>query len=222
MNDNSYEAYKKSLSRSRKQSKALHDGKIQLVLGICFFLYLLWILPFRTGDVSRIRGDEVKAGNPYGHIQVYYIDRLHILRARTDTNSGQIYCIAKFADCDQNEWVLSFSPGRNEQLAERIRLSSSLESELDLTVYGYFQLEALEDLPFEADSFFSVYADKYANAEGSNLLSLNADYLCERSDNPVSKLLSRPGIPLVSLVVGLIGILWGGFLLIKYQKRETN
>lgn len=221
MSDNSYEEYKKNLSRSNKRSWDLHRGKVLLIIGICFMLYLLFILPFNAGNVNRIRGDELKAGGTYDRVRVYYIDELHVLRAKTDTDNGRVYGIARFADSDQNEWVLLFTPGTNERLADLIRLSGSIESEFDLTVNGYFRLEPLEDLPFAADSFFSVYAGKYGNADGSNLLSLNADYLCERGDNYTQAALLRRGIPLLSLVVGLIGIFWGGFLLIRNQKRKA-
>ncbi len=221
MSDNSYEEYKKNLSRSNKRSRDLHRGKGLLIIGICFLLYLLFILPFNAGNVNRIRGDEIKAGSIYDRVRVYYIDQLHVLCAKTDTDNDRIYCIARFADRDQNEWVLLFTPGTNERLADLIRLSDSIESEFDLTVNGYFRLEPLDDLPFAADSFFSIYADKYGNADGSNLLSLNADYLCERGENYTQAALLRRGVPLLSLVVGLIGVLGGVFLLIRNQKHKT-
>lgn len=224
MNGSSYEEYKKDLSRSQKRHSALHDGKIQLVLGICFILYLLYVLPFHAGDLDRIHGDELKAGNAYGRAftpaKVFYADELHILRAKPDTDDGQIYCIAKFLDCDNNEWILSFTPGKNERLAERIRLADTFEGEFDLTVSGYLRMESLEDLPFEADSFLSVYGRKYADADGSNLLSLNADYLCNMDENYTQAVLFRPGYPLVSLIVGLIGIVWGSYRLVKYRKKK--
>lgn len=219
MSENNYEDYKKNLSRSSKQRSSLHRGKVLLAVGICFLLYLLLILPFRPGNVSEIAGNTIKSSNPYGILRVYYIDDLRILRAKTDTDSGQIYCIAAFTDCDQNEWVLSFSPGRNADLAKRIRLSNSFADELTITVSGYFKIEALEDLPFEADSFFSVYGSGCANADGSNMLNLNADYLCAKNESPVLTELSHPGIPFGSMIAGLVGVLYGSFLLIR--NRET-
>ena len=78
----------------------------------------------------------------------------------------------------------------------------------------------MEDLPFGADSFYSVYAGKYADAEVSNLLSMNADYLCERTENYTLAVLFRRGIPLRSFIVALFGVLYGGFLLIRNQKRK--
>lgn len=225
MNGSSYEEYKKNLSRSQKRHSALHDGKIQLVLGICFILYLLYVLPFHAGDLGRIHGDELKAGNAYGReftpVKVFYADELHILRAKPDdTDDGQIYCIAKFFDCDQNEWILSFTPGKNKRLAERIRLADTFEGEFDLTVSGYLRMESLEDLPFEADSFLTVYGRKYADADVSNLLSLNADYLCDLDENYMQAVLFRPGYPLGSLIAGLVSTVWGISRLVRYRKQK--
>lgn len=221
MSDNGYEEYKKDLSRSLKSKEDSRRGKILLIVGACFLVYLLVILPFHAGNVSEIRGDEVKAGKEYYPIHVYYIEDLQILRAKTDTD-GSLYCIAKFLDRDGKEWILCFTPGNDKRLAEHIQLTSSFEKEFDLTIKGYFQLGYLEDLSFGADSFYSVYAGKYADAEASNLLSLNADYLCERTENYTLAVLCRRGIPLGSLVVGLASVLFGGLLLIRNQKHKME
>ena len=221
MNESSYEEYKKNLFRDQKKRNGLHDGKIQLVIGICLLLYTLFILPFHADNAHEICGDEMKAGKAYYPQKVYYIENLQILRAKLDTENNNIYCIAKFLDRDQNDWIILFTPGRDEQLAERIRLSSSFKDELNLTTSGYFQLEYLEDLPFAADSFYSVYGSNYADADGRNMLSMNAEYLCGRYDNYTLQALLRPGIPLGSFVFGLIGVISGGFLLFRNRSRKA-
>lgn len=221
MNESNYEEYKKNLSKDRKKRNGLHNGKIQLVVGICMLLYTLYILPFHAGDVREIRGDEVKAGKNYYPEKVYYIENLQLLRAKTDTDDDKVYCIAKFADRDQNDWIILFTPGKNKQLEERIRLSSSFEVELNISTSGYFQLQYLEDLPFGADSFYSVYSGKYADAEGQNMLSLNAEYLCSKYDNYTLQALLRPGIPLVGFVAGMLGTIFGGLSLIRNRSRKT-
>lgn len=86
MSDNSYEEYKKDLTSSEKSKENNRSGKILLIVGTCFLVYILVILPFHAGNVSEIRGDEVKAAREYYPIQVYYIEDLHILRAKTDTD----------------------------------------------------------------------------------------------------------------------------------------
>lgn len=219
MSDNSYDEYKKDLSHKLKSNENHRKGKIMLIVGALLLVYLLVILPFNAGNVSEIRGNEVKAGKEYYRIHVYYIENLQLLRAKTDTD-GSLYCIAKFLDCDGKEWILCFTPGNDKKLAESIQLMSSFEQEIDFTINGYFQLGYLEDLSYGADSFYSVYAGKYADAEASNVLSLNADYLCPGFENYTLAVLSRPGIPLGSLVPGLIGVLYGGFLLIRNPKRK--
>lgn len=221
MNESSYEEYKKNFSRDQKKHNGLHRGKILLVLGVIFLLYTLFILPFHADNVNEIRGAEMKAGKDYYPEHVYYIEDLQILRAKTDAGDGQIYCVARFLDRDQNDWIISFTPGSNEQLAERIKISSSFENELNLTTSGYFQIKPLEDFPFEADSFFTVYGRKYADAEGSNMLSMNAKYLCEKNDSYILQILFHPGIPLGSLVTGLVGVLYGAFSLIRNRTRKT-
>ncbi len=221
MNESSYEEYKKNLSHDQKKHDGLRSGKIRLAVGICLLLYTLYILPFRADNVCEIYGDEVKAGKAYYPQKVYYIENLQILRAKTDSDNNNIYCIAKFLDRDQNDWIILFTPGRNEQLAERIRLSSSFENELNLTISGYFQLQYLETLPFAADSFYTVYGSKYADTEGQNMLSLNAEYLCS-DGNYTLRILLRPGIPLASLVCGIIGVILGGFALLRNRSHKTG
>ncbi len=220
MNESNYEEYKKNLSRDQTKHNALRNGKVQLIVGICLLLYTLFILPLHADNVYEIKGSEMKAGKAYYPQKVYYIENLQLLRAKTDADDDQLYCIAKFSDRDQNEWIFSFSPGRNKQLAEQIRLSASSENELHLTTGGYFQLQYLEDLPFEADSFYSVYGSDYAEAEGQNMLSMNAQYLCKASGNYTLQALLRPGIPLVSLICGMIGVISGGISLIRNRSRK--
>lgn len=221
MNESSYEEYKKNLFRDQKKRDGLRSGKVRLVVGTCFLLYTLCILPFHADNVCAIRGDEMTAGKTYNPEKVYYIENLQLVRAKTDADAGQIYCIAKFLDCDQNDWIISFTPGRNKQLAEQIKLSGSFENELNLTISGYFLLEYLEDLPFEADSFYTVYGSKYSDAEDQNMLILNAEYLCKRDDNYTLRALLRPGIPFVSFVIGMIGVIFGGISLIRNRSPKA-
>ena len=221
MSDNSYEEYKRDLARSEKKKQDNYDGKKLLILSAFFLAYLLFILPFHAGDVSEIRGDEIEAGRKYNPIHVYYIEDLHILRVKTD-DDGSLYCVAKFFDRDGKEWLLCFTPGKDEELADHIRISSSFEEEMDITVNGYFQLEYLDELPFAADSFFSVYGRQYADEEQSNMLSLNADYLCKSYENYMLALITRPGIPLGSLVAGLLSLIIGSVLLIRNWKRKIE
>ena len=221
MSDNSYEEYKRDLARSLKSKENNRSGKILLIVGACLLVYLLVILPFHAGDVSEIRGDEIEAGREYNPIHVYYIEDLHILRAKTD-DDGNLYCVAEFFDRDGKEWLLCFTPGKDEELADHIRISSSFEEEMDITVNGYFKLEYLDELPFSADSFFSVYGRQYADEEQSNMLSLNADYLCKSYENYLLALISRPGIPFGSLVAGLLSVIIGSILLIRNRKRKAE
>ncbi len=222
MNEN-YDEYKKNLSRDQKRHSDLFDGKVLLVVGICFLLYLAYILPFDADNAEEIRGNELKAGSTYDHVQVYYFENLNLLCAKMNADDDdEIYCIAKFLDRDQNEWIISFTPGENERLIQSIRLSDQFNKDLDLTVRGYFQLKPLEDYPYAADSFFTVYGSKYADAEGSNMLSMNAEYLCEKNDNYVLKVLLRPGTPLISLVVGLFSTITGQILLFRNQKKKSS
>ncbi|MDE7238673.1 MAG: hypothetical protein K2N41_03060, partial [Lachnospiraceae bacterium] len=150
------------------------------------------------------------------------IENLQILHAKTDADNDQIYCIAKFLDMDENEWIISFTPGKNEWVIQSIEFSDQFGKELDLTVSGYFHLRPLEELPYQADSFFTIFGAGYADAEGSNMLSVNAEYLCDRRDNYTLKLLLQPGIPFGSLIVGLVSVIIGGFLLIKNRSRKGN
>lgn len=222
MNENSYEEYKRNLFRDQKKKNDFHDGKVLLFVGVFFILFLLWILPFHAGNVSEIRGDEVQAAiSQYDPQKVYYIENLRILRAKADTDDGEIYCIAIFEDCDQKEWIISLTPGDNERLTEQLKLLSRLKDGFDITVSGYFQMQYLEDLPFEANSFHSVYGKAYADAEGRNMLDLNAKYLCDKHGNYLLEMLVHRGIPLLSLVTAIICILWGGVLFIKNRTRKV-
>lgn len=236
---NNYEEYKKNLSRSQKKHDDRHRGKGLLACGIFFLLYLLYVLPFRAGNVSEIRGDEIKGGNTYSPRKVYYIDNLHILRAKTDADDGSVYCIAKFSDYEQKEWIISFTPGGDKQLTDWMRsfasyqsrnaLSPSVpsgretsENEPNPTISGYFLLGYLEDLPSAADAFYTVYGRSHAEAEGLTMINLNAEYLCAGYDNYTLRTLFRRGVPLLSFVVCLIGFIYGGILLIKTRPRKAG
>lgn len=221
MNENSYAEYKRNLYRDQKKKNDFHDGKVLLFVGVFFILFLLWILPFHAGNVSEIRGDEVQAAkSQYDPQKVYYIEKLQILRAKTNTEDGEIYCIARFCDCDGKAWLISVTPGDNGRLKEQLELSSRFKEELDLTVSGYFQIQDLDNLPFEADSFFSVYGKSYADAEGQNMLSMNGKYLCDQYGNYLVEMISHPGIPFGTLVATAFCLLWGGFLFIKNRTRK--
>ncbi|MCM1090433.1 MAG: hypothetical protein NC413_06270 [Muribaculum sp.] len=221
MNESSYEEYKRNLYRDQKKKNDLHDGRVLLVLGVAFILYLLWILPFHADNVSEIRGDEVQAAtSQYDPQRVYYIENLQILRARKSTDDDEIYCIAKFEDHDLREWLISLTPGSNGRLAEQLEASIRFKDEPDLTVSGYFQMQDLKLLPFEADSFYSVYGKSYADSEGENMLGMNAECLCDQYGNYMVEMLSHPGIPFGTLVAAVISLLWGGFLFIRNRTRK--
>lgn len=221
MNESGYEEYKRNLFHEQKKRNGLRDGKIRFAAGICLLLYTFWILPFHADNVRDIRGNEMTAGKNYYPEKVCAIEDLQLLCAKIDDD--RIYCIARFLDCDRNDWIVSFTPGRNEELASRIRsLTNTPGDELDLTVSGYFLLESLEDLPFAADSFHTVYGGKYADGEGQNMLSMNVEYLCGPNDSYTLSTLFRPGIPLLSLIVGAVGVIYGGILLIRNRPHKSG
>ncbi|MCM1326407.1 MAG: hypothetical protein NC094_03415 [Bacteroidales bacterium] len=220
MKESSYEEYKRDVARGQKKRDGFRRGSILLVLSIFFVGYLLWILPFRADNVSEVRGNEIEAGKEYYPLKVYYIENLRILHA--DTDDDEIYCIAQFADCDGKEWLLSFSPGSNERLAEQMKSAGRFSQEPDLTVSGYFQMQYFEDLPFKVDSFYSVYGRKYADAEGGNMLEMNAKYLCDKSGNYTWEALLHPGIPLLTFVVAVFSILFGGYSFIKNRSHRKG
>lgn len=226
MGDNSYEAYKRDFIRDQRANSNFRMGKVLIVMGVCFLLYLLYILPFHAGNVSEIRGDEMKAGGMYDRVQVYYVDKLQLLCAKTDVDSGEIYCIAEFKDCNQNDWMISFTPGRDEELAKRIEqgilLSGAHDGAINMTINGYLHMQSMEELPFGADSFYSVYGSQYASADGANRLNMNADYLCGRTDSYMLELLFRPGILFASLVAGLFGCIYGGILLVRNRSHKME
>ncbi|MCM1057818.1 MAG: hypothetical protein NC517_09440 [Firmicutes bacterium] len=220
MNENSYDEYKRNFSREEKKSGDFKRGRMQFLLGLVFGVYLLWILPFQAGDVSTMHGEDIKGGKVYYPIKVYKIKNLQILETKTDTKDGEIYCVAKITDCDQKEWIISLTPGNSEHLKEDIELSKYFPDGPDLKVSGYFQMQYLEDLSFEASSFHSVYGRKYADAEGGNMLELNAKFLCDTGGNYMQEVLLRPGIPLGSLVASVISIVLGGIAFVKNRPAK--
>lgn len=232
MNESNYEENPKNSDHGQKKHDGLSGKKLQLVFGLCLLLYTLFILPFHADNVSEICGDEVKAGNQYGRQQVYYIENLQLLRAETDDD--KVYCIARFLDRDQNDWIILFTPGKNKQLTEKIRSSIDFDNKLNLTTSavfsnilnlttsGYFQLEDLDYISTAADAFYRVYGRTYADAKGQNMLSMYAEYLCEKNDNFTLQALLRPGIPLASLVFGLYGVIFGGLPLIRNRFRNAS
>ena len=152
--------------------------------------------------------------------KVCYFENLELLRAKTDAEDGQVYCIAMFMDCAGKNWTISFTPGRDKALARQIRSAASLNGELEMAAKGYFLIEQIEELPFEADSFYTVYGSQYADGAGQNILQLNAEYLCGGDDSYTLRTLLRPGIPLASFVTGMFGVISGGMSLIGNRKRR--
>lgn len=226
MEENSYEAYKRDFAHARDKRDNLRRGKCLLATGICLLLFFLYIFPFRAGRADEICGDEIKAGNAYDPIQIYYIENLQLLCANADIDDDKIYCVAKFADCNENDWLISFTSCSDEGVAGKIRdsiqYSSLLESKMNLTISGYFQIRYLDAFPFAVNSFYSANGSKYANAGSSNILNLNADYLCKRTDNFMLALLSRPGTALGFLAASLTGIICGGILLVQNRSHKTE
>lgn len=222
MEDTDYEEYKKNLSRDRKKRKKIHDGKAGILAGTFLLLFVFFILPYHADNAHDVQGDKIESGGFYGPKKVYYFEDLKILHAKTNTDDGSIYCIAKFTDCNQDDWIISFTPGRDERLAEQIRLFASFQKEeQDLTVSGYFLVGNLEDLPFEADSYFSVYGLSYADDDASNMINKNAEYLCDKYDNYTLRTILRPGVPLCGIAAGLLGVITGIISLIRYRSRKS-
>lgn len=222
MEGNSYEEYKKELSRSEKKKEGIHSGKVCAVIGICMLVYVLYMLPYRAGNVHEVHGDEIKAGKEYYPVKVYQIDKLEVLEVKEARDSKKIYCIAKFQDCDQKDWIVLLTPGWDERLADELRSFNYRQKQGEgTTVEGCFLMKYLEDLPFEADSFYSVYGRDYADEEGSNMLGWNAEYLCESGDNYTLKTLFRRGIPLYCFVTALGALLYGVISLIRNRESKA-
>lgn len=220
---NSYEEYKKNLSRSRTRRGKIHDGKGSLISGTLLLLFCLYLLPFHAGNAHEIQGDQIEFGGRYDPQKVYYFEKLEILDAKTDTDDDSIYCIARFSDCNQQEWIILLTPGRNEPLAEQIRLFDSLlKVEYNLPVHGYFVMRDLRYLPFGTDAYLSIRGQSFAVNGSSNIISVNAEYLCDKTDNYTLQALKRPGGPLVCLVVGLSGVIYGAILLIRCRRRKKS
>ncbi len=220
---NSYEEYKKNLSRSRTWSEKIYSGKVCLISGTCLLLLFLYILPFHAGNAHEIQGDQIEFGGLHDSQKVYYFEKLEILDAKTGTDDDSIYCIARFADCNQKEWIILLTPGRNESLAEQIRLFDSLlKVEYNLPVSGYFVMRDLSYLPSGAASYLSIRGQSFAVNDGSNIINVNAEYLCSRTDNYTLQAIKRPGVLLETLVVGLSGVIIGVILLIRYRRRKTS
>ncbi len=219
MNESSYEAYKESHSREQKKRDGFRSGMIRLIVGACLLVYVLWVLPFQAGSASQLRGDELTGGKNYFPAKVYYIEDLQLLRVKTDTENGQIYAIAQFSDREKTAWIISFGPGQDSQMAEMIRLSPSLGIPSH-PISGYFLLKPLEELPAEADSFYTVYSRDHADTD--KILSLHAEYLCSKDGSYTLRVLLRPGIPLFSFVVGLFGVLSGGISLVQNRPSKKG
>ncbi len=219
MKDNSYEEYKKEFSRTQRKRDKFFEGKVCLAVGVFLLLLSLYFLPFRAYNAGELRGDELKTG------KVYYIENLQILHAKIEEDS--ICCMAKFQDKDQKEWLISFTPDGDEQLVNRIQTVKKVEQlfkpgdyhELDMETSGYFYVE---DVPSEASSYYAVYSGNYTETGDVTKLKLNADYLCRWDGNYTLEVLSRPGYILCGFVFGIIGIIWGGFLILKNRTGKKT
>jgi len=203
MKETNYPKYKKEQAREQKRQKNLLRGKGSLLAGVALLLLTLYTLPFRAVNVSDICGDEFKER------KAYYIEDLQILHAKTDDTQDQVYCVAKFLDRNQNAWILSFELGTNEYLAEQIRLAQTLGKELDATASGYVYVE---NIPEEARIYYSSHSEKYVEADDENVLNLNAYYLCGASGNYTLQALLRSGETKAGFVVGVVGVIFGGIM----------
>lgn len=219
MKDNSYEEYKKEFSRTQHKKDKFFEGKVCLAAGIFLLLLSLFFLPFRAYYASELQGDELETG------KVYYIENLQILHAKIEGDS--ICCMAKFQDKDQKEWLISFIPDGDEQLVNRIQTVKKVEQmfhpgdcfELDMETRGYFYVE---DIPSEASSYYAVYSGNYTETGDVTKLKLNVDYLCPLGGNYTLEVLQRPGYILCGFVFGIIGIIWGGFLVVKNRAGKKT
>lgn len=213
MKETDYQKYKIEQAREQKRKKYLFRGKGSLLAGAFLLLLTLYTIPFHAVNVSEICGEELRER------KAYYIEDLQILQAKVDDTEDQVYCVAKFFDRDQKAWILSFDPGTNEHLAEQIRLAQVLGKELDATTSGYVYVE---NIPDEARVFYSSHSEEYAEADGGNVLKLNAYYLCGASGNYTLQTLMRPGEIKAGFVVGVVGIIFGGVLVITNRPRKVT
>lgn len=213
MNENNYEEYKQNLYRRQKRLDGLRTGRVSILIGIGLILWSVCSLPFHADNASDIRGDELKAGN------AYYMEDLQLLHAKVDDTNDKIYCIAKFTDENQKDWILSVNPGNDEHLVKRINLSKSLGKELDIETSGYFYLD---DISGNAKIYYSGRSDEYADSDGENVLKLNADYLCGASGNYTLQALLNSSKIKRTLVWGVIGVIFGIGMLFKNRIRKSS
>lgn len=213
MKETNYHKYKIEQACEQRRQKNLLRGKGSLLAGAALLLLTLYTIPFRAVNVSDICGDELKER------KAYYIEELQILHAKVDENEDQVYCVAKFLDRDQNAWILSFDPGTNEHLAEQIRLAQTLGKELDATASGYVYVE---DIPEEVRIYYSSHSENYVETDGGNLLRLNAYYLCGASGNYTLQAILRSGETKAGFVVGVVGVIFGGIMVMMNRSRKLT
>lgn len=203
--ESSYREYRKNLIESEKRKDYFNEGKWAMAAGIVLLLCGLYLLPLRAEQAGELCGNELK------NRSVCYIDKLEILHTKTDEKSDGIYGVAKFYDKEQNGWIVSFTPGKGEVLKKRIQP--------ELEISGYFYMEKISG---KEVSFYSVFGKKYADAEGLNMLELNAEYLCGEHENYMPRLFMRPGYLLSGFLFGIIGLTKGAILMIRNKEKRNK
>ncbi len=209
MGDWFYEGYKRRLVSAENQRSALGKGKISIIVGGLLVIVALFLLPYHAENVSEISGAELQKGN------VYYIHDLQILDVKVEEDD--IYCVAGFRDKDDKEWIISFHPRSDEHLVKRMELAASLGADSDITTGGYVYLYELAGNP---KIFYSSHSKNYGAPDGENIIKLDGDYLCDINGNYTMEVLFHPGMIRASFVVGVVGVIYGMFLLLKNRQRR--
>lgn len=208
MGDMFYNSYKRRFIAADKKRTRLFAGKLYVVIGILLLVWALISIPYHAEFVSEVSGDAMQDG------KVYYMESLQILDAKVDDDDQAIYCVGKFQDKNEKEWIISFNPGNDELVEKQILLATSLGTKIDVKTSGYVYVD---DNLGDAGTFYSIYSKNYADADEGNILKLQADYLCDISGNFTVATILYPGYIRGAFFIGIAGLLYGGFLLLKYR-----
>ena len=212
MGDWFYEGYKRRLAATEKRKEELRGGKIGLLGGSALVVAALFMIPYHAVKSSEISGRELQAGD------ACYMEQLEIRDVRVD-DDGDIYCVAAFRDMNEKEWIISFHPGDDDHLIRRMEIGASLGTFSDIKIDGYVYLYQLTG---NSETYYSLRSKKYAESDGSNIIRLDADYLCDIYGNYTLEVLLRPSEAKRAFFVGGFGMIHGIFLLLRnLKKREV-
>lgn len=163
--------------KSKVSKKAFKLGSILIMINSILITLILMSVYFNITDIGNVAGDALDED------KTYYIEELYVLASYAqEQKEPHTYYVAAFTDKNGDSYLLSFDPGKKNNIDTFIAEASDLRISKGniLSVSAYFEIS---DLSGTLRDLFKQSLNLYNKHNKYYYITMNAKYICSPGGN---------------------------------------